>query len=314
MSYAQGDLIEAADYNNLINGTNQLNTVWSTGSGNAGYGQTAVSTVAASALITATQWTSLINTLNSALTHQSGSGSGIATVTSGQRIDWLSTLQANITTAYTNRVNANATGTAVTGTSLTTNWTITTTNGTDPGSATRAFGARATFASADAARYFFNAGGRLAFVCSSSGSAPPNRNTAINNIVGYIGGVNTFRTTTNGGRTGTGGTLNTNDTTVGYYDLTTANATVVSVTSLTTNYTSDTAVLLVRSNGPQGANSDTGTQVEFWLVVTSTTGSNAGSLSFDDNVNVTIARQIDVTYPSTTSLSNTWGAVTITSI
>jgi hypothetical protein len=313
MSYAQGDLIEATDYNNLINGSNQLNTVWSTGTGNAGYGQTAVSTVAVGSLITATQWTSLINTLNSALTHQSGSGSGIATVTSGQRIDWLSTLQTNITTAYTNRVNANATGTAVTGTSLTTAWTITTVQGTNPGTATRAFGARATFASADQARYFFNAGGRLAFVCSSTGTSPPARNTAVNNVVGYIGGVSTFRTTTNGGRTGTGGTLNTNDTTIGYYDLTTANATIVAATSLTTNYTSDTATLLVRSNGPQGSNSDTGTQVDFWLVISSTSGGNAGG-SFDDNLSVTIARQIDVTYPSTTSLSNTWGAVSITSI
>lgn len=313
MSYAQGDLIEATDYNNLINGSNQLNTVWSTGTGNAGYGQTAVSTVAVGSLITATQWTSLINTLNSALTHQSGSGSGIATVTSGQRIDWLSTLQTNITTAYTNRVNANATGTAVTGTSLTTAWTISTTQGTNPGTATRAFGARATFASADQARYFFNAGGRLAFSCSSTGTSPPARNTAVNNLVGYIGGVSTFRTTTNGGRTGTGGTLNTNDTTIGYYDLTTANATIVAATSLTTNYTSDTATLLVRSNGPQGSNSDTGTQVDFWLVISSTSGGNAGG-SFDDSLSVTIARQIDVTYPSTTSLSNTWGAVSITSI
>jgi hypothetical protein len=311
MSYAQGDLIEAADYNNLINGTNQLNTVWSTGSGDAGYGQTAISTVAAGSLVTATQWATLINTLNSTLTHQSGSGSGITAVTSGQRIDWLSTLQTNITTAYSNRVNANATGTAVTGSSLTTAWTISTTQGTDPGTAARAFGARATFASADAARYFFNAGGRLAFVCTATGTG--NRSSAVVNLANYIGGVNTFRTTTNGGRTGTGGTLNTNDTTIGYYDLTTANATIVSVSSLTTNYTSDTATLLVRSNGPQGANGDAGSQVDFWLVLSSTSGGNAGG-SFDDSLNVTPDRRIDVTYPSTGSLSNTWGAVTISSI
>lgn len=312
MAYSVGGLIEAADYNNFVAGNNQLNTVWATGTANAGYGQTAVANVAVAGTVTATQWATLINTLNSALTHQSGSGSGISAVVSGDLVLQISTLATSINTAYTNRVNANATGTAVTGTSLTTNWTITTTQGVNPGTATRAFGIRATFTSGDAARYFFNAGGRLTVACSSTGSGTL-RGVAINNLLGYIGGVSTFRTTTNGGRTGTGGTLNTNDTTIGYYDLTTANATIVSVTSVTTNYTSDTATLTVRSNGVQGSNADTGTQIDFWINITSTSGGNAGG-SFDDSINQTIARQIDVTYPSTNQLSNTWGAVTISSL
>ena len=37
MAYSQGGLIEATDYNNFLNGSNQLNTVWSTGTGNVGY-------------------------------------------------------------------------------------------------------------------------------------------------------------------------------------------------------------------------------------------------------------------------------------
>jgi len=314
MSYAQAGLIEAADYNNLINGSNQLNTVWATGTGDAGYGQTAIGTVAAGSLVTATQWATLINNLNSVLTHQSGSGSGISAVTSGQKIDYLSTLQTSINTAYTNRVNANANAAVVVGSSLTyAAWTVTATQGTDPGTATRAFGARATFASADQARYFFNAGGQLKFniTATSSGTS---RSTAAQNMVGYLGGVATVRTTTNGGRTGTGGTLNTNATTIGYYDLSTANSTVVSVTGVTTNYTSDTGTILMRTNGTQGVNGDTGTQVDFWATISSTTGANAGSLSFDDSLSLTPTVSIDVTYPATTNLSNTWGAVTITQL
>ena len=65
MAYSQGSVIAAADYNTLINGTNQLNTVWGVGSGNAGYGQSAISTVASSDTVTATQWATVINRLNS---------------------------------------------------------------------------------------------------------------------------------------------------------------------------------------------------------------------------------------------------------
>ncbi len=310
MSYSQGNLIEATDYNNLINGSNQLNTVWSTGTGNAGYGQTAVATVAVSNTITATQWATLINRLNSILTHQSGSGSGISAVTAGQTISWLSTLQTNINTAYTNRLSANTTGTVTAGTGLAyAAWTSASTTST----LTRSFGARATFASADQARYFFNAGGQLKFniTATSSGSA---RSTAAQNLVGYIGGVTTFKTTTNGGRTGTGGTLSTNDTALGYYNITTGNTTVVSVTSVTTNYTTDTASIAVRTNGTQGANADNGTTIDFWATINSTSGGNTPGGSFDDSLSLTPTVSIDVTYPETVNLTNSWGTVTISQL
>lgn len=309
MSYSQGNLIEATDYNTLINGTNQLNTVWSTGTGNAGYGQTAISTVAVAGTVTATQWSTLINRLNSALTHQSGSGSGISAVTSGQTISWLSTLQTNINTSYTNRLNAATTGTNATGTGLTyAAWT----SGSTSSTLTRAFGARATFASADQARYFFNSGGQLRFNISAT-SAGSARSTAAQNLVGYMGGVSVFKTTTNGGRTGTGGTLNTNNTALGYYNITTSNTNIVAVTSVTANYTTDTASIAVRTNGTQGANADNGTTVDFWATINSTAGGNAGG-SFDDSLSLTPTVSIDVLFPETVNLSNTWGAVTISQL
>lgn len=312
MSYAQSGLIEAADYNNFINGSNQLNTVWSTGTGNAGYGQTAVSTVAVGGTVTATQWVSLINTLNSTLLHQSGSGSGISAVTAGSTISYLSTLSSSINTAYTNRLTASTTGTVATGTALPyTAWTITATPGSDPGTATRAFGARATFVSADRARYFFNAGGQLKFnITATSGTNA--RSLAALNLVNYIGGLTQFKTATNGGRTGTGGTLNTNDTAKGYYNLT-ANATIVSVTSLTSNYTSDTATLAVTTNGTQGVNGDNGSVVDFWVTINSTSGANSPG-SWDDDLSLTPTVSIDITFPEESNLSNTWGAVTITQL
>ena len=70
MAYSQGGLIAATDYNNFVGaypslGTGTINAVWATGSGSAGYGQTALTQAAASAgTITATQWATLNTTVS----------------------------------------------------------------------------------------------------------------------------------------------------------------------------------------------------------------------------------------------------------
>lgn len=316
MTYSQGGLIQATDYNNLV-GSNPtttstaFNAVWSTGNGIKGWGQTAIAQSAASAsLVTATQWASLINALNSANTHVNGSGSGITAVTSGSTIAYLSTLQTAINGLYTD-ANKFASNAAVTvGSSSTTAWTSATTTAT----LTRAFGARAAFASADQARWFFNAGGRLKLNCSGTQNASTTgRTNDIISMLGFLGGVGLFGANTNAGRTGTGGTLNTNDTTKGYHTTTyNANVTLVSITSTTAAYTSDTATITVNCNGTQGSNNDKGLNVDFWITLNSTQGT--GALSFNDSIGVNVIRSIDVSYPETTNLTNSWGTVTITAL
>lgn len=316
MAYSQGGLIQASDYNTFVGTSpsstvNTINTVWAVGSGSAGYGQTAIPQVAVSNTVTAAQWASLINTLNSALTHQSGSGSGIAAVTAGQRIDYIATLSANITTAYNNRMNFASNSAVTVGAGQSVTWTSATTSST----LTRAFGMRATFASADQARYFFNSGGRLKYnISAAQSSSTTARTNAVINLVGYNRGIGLFAANTNAGRLGTGGTLVTNDTAKGYWTSTyNANTTVVSVNSLTSNYTSDSIITYVKPGGTQGTNNDNGSNVEFWTVISSTSGGNSGG-SFDDSLGVTITQSVDVSYPETTNLANTWGAVTLTRI
>lgn len=317
MSYSQGGKIDAADYNTFVGSspsstTNRINTVWSVGSGSAGYGQTAISQVSAGNIVTATQWASLINTLNSILTHQAGSGSGISATVAGNKINYLSTLSTNITTSYTNRLNFASNSAVVVGSGLATTWTSATTTST----LARAFGVRATFASADQARYFFNSGGRLKLNVSGAQSASTTaRTNAAIALCTYLGGVALFASNTNGGRTGAGGTLGTNDTTKGYWTSTyNSNVTVVSITSTTASYTTDTATITVKPNGAQGTNNGNGLNVDFWVNLSSTSGANAGGLSFDDSLGISVTRSIDVSYPEVTNLSNTWGAVTITSL
>lgn len=311
MSYAQAGLIEAADYNNFINGTNQLNTVWGTGTGNAGYGQTAISAVSAGNTVTATQWASLINTLNSIITHQSGTGSGITAVTSGARIDYLSTLATNINTGYTNRLNFNTQGSTTTQSPVTTS----TLNVSGAAAQTLTITRTATFASADAVRYFFNAGGQLNLVIGAgTNTGATGRGAGLITMATAAGGVTAFRAASNGGRTGSGQTQNTNNTAIGYYNLTTSNQTIVSLTAATSPYTaypSDTVTIAVKSNGVQGANADVGTIVTFIITLTSAAQSSLDG-GYNDSINISIPTRIDVVYPETTNLStSSWGSVTV---
>jgi hypothetical protein len=260
------------------------------------------------------------------LTHQSGSGSGISAVTAGSTINYLSTLTTNITTAYTNRLNFASNSAVIAGGAQSTLWTASIANaGSNPPtgattqtSLTRSFGIRAAFGSADQARYFFNSGGRMKLNCSGTqNSSTTSRTNEIIAMLGFLGGVATFGANTNGGRTGTGGTLGTNATTIGYYTGTyNSNVTLVSVTSTTTNYTADTCSIAVNTNGAQGSNNDKGLNVDFWINMTTNSGTDgtSGAFGFDDSFGVNVIRSIDLSFPETTNLSNTWGAVTITSL
>ncbi len=85
MTYSLGSVILADDYNIFAQGgaaspdnnVANINTVWGVGNNDKGYGQTTlpvVPTVAAGTnVVTATQWTTLLNRISSAATHQSSS-------------------------------------------------------------------------------------------------------------------------------------------------------------------------------------------------------------------------------------------------
>lgn len=315
MSYASGGLIEATDYNNIV-GTNtsvtstHLNAMWAWGANSRGYGQTAVSQVSASSIVTATQWASLVNTLNSANTHINGSSSGLTANTAGQTITYVSSLQSKVSGVNSDRMLFASNSAVVAGTGLAyTAWTSASTSS----NLVRYFGAKATFESADKARFFFNCGGRLKFNATAVASGS-SRSTNAKATVDNLGGIALFAANTNGGRTGSGGTQADNITSVGYYQLTTSNVIIQSINSTSSTYALDGGQILVKTNGTQGSFGDNGTQVDFWMQVFSGSGTNAGGLSFDDSLSLTVTVSIDVSYPEVTNLSNTWGAVTVTQL
>lgn len=309
MAYSSTGLIEATDYNNFLNGSNQLNTVWSTGTGNAGYGQTALTTVAAAGTVTATQWATLITTLNSALTHQSASGSGISTTTAGSTITWLSTLATNINTSYTNRLNKTTNAGAVQS-SFSPNYTAAAT----AAALTWTFTRTLTFASGDAARYFFNAGGYFNFVTTSvanndGGLRTGDWVTLLGTYFGNFTGISANGAT---GRSGTGGTTVTNATTTGYWQSGTVAILLSSITATTYPYGGDYIQMKIRTNGIAGSggtHADVGNIV--YLDFTVYSGALKDAVG-NKQINCTWNHRIDVYPPESTNLTtNSWGTVTV---
>jgi hypothetical protein len=250
MTYASGGLIQATDYNGFVSTTSgaNVNDVWATGSSDKGWGQPALATVSATTdTVTATQWASLVNTIAS-MGSQTGTAITARTApTAGATIGILSAINTDLTNITTNRNNAAALGTQYTGWSGTNSktsataagsWTITITN-------------TVTFASANAARYFFNGGGLIKLQnskTSTGATGDPAWNDLANTLCGsiYFSGVAASHTiaataytgTTKIGGTGTPTTLATS---TGFYALTPGAAAVVIYKqfSATAPYTSD---------------------------------------------------------------------------
>ena len=237
MTYTSGSLIVATDYNGFVNDTAgaNVNDIWATGATDKGYGQTAISTVAATNTITATQWASLVNNLASLGSHQGTAITSRAAPTVGTTISILSAVNTDLTNCTTNRGNAAGSGSQYTGWTGTNSKTSSTT-----GAFTITFTNTITFSSAAAARYFWNAGGLVKIQVGKSATGQtgdPEWNDLATTLCGAIfisGRVNSAAQTIAGtsysgtkqvGGTGTPATL---ATTTGWYTLTAgAGATIV---------------------------------------------------------------------------------------
>lgn len=310
MSYAQYGLIEATDFNNLVGGNptttaNKLNTVWATGGTNAGYGQTAVANVAAGSTVSASNWASLVNSTANSATHQGSSITSVTAPSAGGTITFVSAIPTNLTTIYTNRLNAASQGstTANTATYAST-W-----------SSALTFTHTATWANGDAARYFFNSGGQLAITCSHPNGT--GINLLLNNLASNIGtvvlsaptsGTVTIAGTSYNGITkvGGGGNAPTTSPNTGYFALTTANATVFTQTASTgpSGYLSTFIRVIVKSNGTQGSNGDAGSVITIYTIWDEVPdGLTAAANS---------ATTLTVRPPEIVNLANSWGSITLT--
>lgn len=311
MSYAQFGLIQASDFNTLVGGNptataNTLNATWATGSGTAGYGQTAVANVTAGNTVLATSWNALVSNTASAATHQGSSITSVTAPTAGSTVTYVSAIPTNLQTIYTNRLNASSqSGTTANTATYGSTWTQSLT-----------FTHTATFANGDAARYFFNSGGQLKMTVAHGNNAA-GINLLFNNLCSNVGTVvvsapssgtaNIAGTNFNGiTKVGGGGNSPTISQNNGYYALTTSNANVFTQTASTgpSGYLSSFIRFIVKSNGTVGSNGDTGNVITIYTVWDEV----PDGLTVGTGSTVTLT----VTPPEVTNISNTWGTITLT--
>jgi hypothetical protein len=329
MTYTQGSLIEASDYNGFVNASaNNINKVWGTGTGDSGWGQTAISTVSAGGTVTATQWATLVANLATAGQQTSSTLTSRTQPVAGNTIAILANVATDINTITNNRGNAAASGTTIGTFSGTTSKTTATGSGQNAWTIT--FTHTVTFPSADQARYFFNAGGlvKIMFGKSSTGTDhDPDWNTFAGQcgnifLSGYVrDAAQTIAGQSYTGVTrlgGTGGTQTTLATTTGFYDLSTSAVTLFQLNNITAPYEPE----FIRLQA--SVNSNTTPTVLTLTTVWSDDGTSGAGRTADISGGTAVSSPataigaatapttlVNLVPPSTTYLTNSWGTPTI---
>ena len=294
MAYTTGDTILDDHYNDFAT---SVNAIWGTGSGDSGYGESStVSAVSAGATITAAQWTTLLARISSAASHQSSSITAISNPSAGGTISAFTALSTNISTITTNRLNVHA------------RQALSNTNrdNTNTFTGTLTFTNKWAWASANQARYFFNAGGRLSISGDQFGHTSDNKANNWNTLLEQAGTYYVYAQSS--GKSGGSGTPTTNDTNKGYYDLTTSYVTVFLQYEDTGPYTANYVRWQLRT-------ADAGASVEtscVWVDAAADSSYNKSVYTVLDQVDGTHRMTYGIEKHNTTYVADNGGTVTLT--
>lgn len=327
MAYQAGDTILDDEYNTFVtgnaagtgdNGVNNVNTLWGAGTGDKGYGETGstLSSVSAGSTITATQWDNFLSRIETIAAHQGSTVTNYSTISAGNTIEALSTVATDLATITTSRLSAAASGATVTtngASSRSTAWnpTVNTTQ-------------RVTFASANAFRYFFNAGGLIRMTYSRTGGTSNNKNTEWSDLCTNMGSIylsgSTSHTVNGQALTGVtqvggyAGGAGSSKATVDVYDLTTSNTQLIIKYADTAPYTANYIKIEAKTDAAAGSAT--------YIDITTTFQDDAADQTVPfptvagtndlDIVDGTLTSNVNFIYPSSTYLTSaSWGTPSI---
>jgi len=310
MTYATGQKIQSTDYNSFVGATTSnssgvINSIWSVGNGNSGYGQSSnLANVSVGTKVTANQWNSLLFVVNKISDHQTNANSNVTLLQPNLKISFRSNLVGTLSNLYNNRLTAFNTGSFA-------NYDQTVSMlGIENQAVTANIAYSVQFANVDAARYFFNAGGYLNLeYLSFTNSLGNPRGDSIGTLVQTNFVSKNMRSNSFGARTGSGGTLVTDVTTgtAGYYGINTTPTTKIRIDSAG-YFSSDYFLVDYSNSGGAGLNNGNGNIVNLNVVFYSGT---IGSTEPTDDINITVGMRLVVVEPETDNLSNSWGTVTV---
>jgi len=313
MTYAPGQLIQAVDYNTFAQGgaspdnnVANINTIWGTGTLDKGWGQSNVLTpVSAGAVVTATQWATLFTRTTSAANQTNTPITTLTNPTAGNVIAFVGGFTSDLEDVFNNRNSAAGVGSTITAGGVATRSTSWSTSLT----ATHTI----TFANANSARYFFNAGGRVTWAGARTGGAANQQNVSWTDLLTACGTLNWTTGTsaqiiagtsyTGTTKIGGSGSPSVYQTGVGFYDFTTTDQEVFKQFASTYIYTVNFVSINVKTNAAAGSAT----------TITLTVLFSDAAVKPGDVVDGTLTSTVTLVAPSTTYLANTWGTPTISS-
>jgi hypothetical protein len=252
MSYTTGDTITTGEYNNFLNASGPtnygINYIFGTGAGAYGLGQTNLSNVGVSDTITAAQWNSLFTAMNNASNHTNVSvTSSTVARSAGDTIAVVAAIQSDLNSLAA-AVNGGCTG----ATALTTSSSLLTITTASEGWAnTATHEATFTFGSADKLRWFFNGGGIIRVVMSTSQAVTDAKDIAFADLGIGVGNLDIKSKSTS--RSGNTEVTTTNGLSLGFHSLTSSYQTLLKLTSDNTNYTSNTIEISAKLDAAVGS-------------------------------------------------------------
>lgn len=237
MSYVAGDKILDQEYNNFLNSSSTpkgINYTFGTGANQWGLGQTALDAVAVGDTITAAQWNSLFAAMDNVANHTNDTLTSTDAKSAGDVIAVKAALETDLGTLASSVANGCPNATA-----LSTSAALQTS-----ASSTRYAGSHIvehsiTFNNANEARWFFNAGGKIQINITrtgNGGATATSKDTSVSDLITGLGNFQLKSQTSS--RSGTGETVSTDGTNIGFYDLTTSYQTILELTQDSGTYTS----------------------------------------------------------------------------
>jgi hypothetical protein len=268
--------------------------------------------------VKAVQWTGLVAAINRMRFHQAGAGSNLSIqgVSIGSTIGIIGSIDSALTSAAAATGNGTL-GTVISGTNTSGTWTF----NSDPQFRTFSFERTITFQDGDAARYFFNAGGRVRLRITNASTSGSARTLAMGETIDGTGTL-TIQYATNSGITGTtsGGPFA--GAGKGYWNLGTTYLLMGKHVAGTDGgvYSDSYVEIRAKVDGTSGENGDVGNQISFRITLGSgfgTTGTASGPGGTPtwatDSMNLSFNSTIDVLPPRTVAgvISNQWGSPTV---
>ncbi|NDB58332.1 hypothetical protein EB001_07790 [bacterium] len=252
MGYTVGDRILDQEYNNFLNGTSTpkgINYTFGTGALQWGLGQTALSSVAVGDNITAAQWNSLFTAMNNVANHTNDTLTSTAAKAAGDIIAVKSALVADLTTLASSVANGSPNATA-----LSTSAALQTSASSVRYAGSHVVEHSITFTNADQARYFFNAGGKIQINITrttNAGTAATSKDSSVDELITALGNLQLKSQTSS--RSGSGETLSTDGTAIGFHDLTTSYQTIIELTQNSGAYTTMYFKIEAKANAAAGS-------------------------------------------------------------